>query len=862
MKPSKPQRSGFTPALDAHEDKLLLAWTLVTAGIIGAVTVCFMLATENLGQKLHPAGDHAAWRRLLMPILGAGVAGFLLRRFFPQSAGSGIPQTKAALVLHDGHISLRTAVGKFICSTITLASGISLGREGPSVQVGAGIASALGRRLGLDRRRVSSLIPVGAAAAVSAAFNTPIAAVLFTLEELVGNLHAPLLGSVVLSAATSWMVMRALLGDDPLFHVPPYQLVHPVEFVFYAILGVFGGFVSAGFVKLLLRIRAWFATFPAHTKAIQPMAGGLFVGLVAWYVPEVLGVGYPIVDEALNGKLILQSMVLLLGLKFLATVLCYSSGNAGGIFGPSLFIGAMLGGATGSIAHYFLPDMTGSVGAYALAGMGAAFAGIVRAPLTSVIMIFEITRDYSIIVPLMISNLLSFFISQKLQPKPVYEALLLQDNIHLPNARMEMTPRTARDTMRTRRDGEVATDGILYPDEPMERALEVFAGLTDGSVASVRSRLDPEREEGVLTLSDVLADYRRQEPAPAPRQGRALLIGLAVALVVLLTGVSIFNYFSKRDRHAVAQEQYQVGLDLAAAGRTDEAIEILRTSVAALRGEEQRLVLARNLVTAGRLNEAQVFLREVLNENPSLGPANYWMARAERASGRDTYARELYNRAIYGDWPSFAIASRRDARWELSETLETLGVRDAALAELSQLQAENAKDREWLLRIAQRYFTMGEYARSAQQYSALRSRDPKDVAAISGVGRSLFAAARYAEAIDPLQAAVTLAPDRSDLARELELARAVNTLDPAARGLSARSRRQRATELLSAVRSLARACPAVKPSANPVPRNRDEILEEAAGLWQSLSEACPQNEKSEPLRLLFASPGFRALQNR
>ena len=165
----------------------------------------------------------------------------MLARYFPQARGSGIPQTKTALFLHDGFISLRTVVGKFTMCAVTLASGMALGREGPSVQVGAGLASVLGRRLGLSKRSVEALVPIGASAALAAAFNTPIAAVLFTLEEVMGDLHAPVLGSIVLSSATSWIVLHLLLGDEPLFHVPAYQLVHPIEFLFYAVLGVAGG---------------------------------------------------------------------------------------------------------------------------------------------------------------------------------------------------------------------------------------------------------------------------------------------------------------------------------------------------------------------------------------------------------------------------------------------------------------------------------------------------------------------------------------------------------------------------------------------------------------------------------------------
>ena len=199
--------------------------------------------------------------------------------------------------------------------------------------------------------------------------------------------------------------MHLILGDQPLFHVPPYQLVSPLEFGIYAILGVIGGLGSVCFVRLLLNLRLWFRRLPPSTVWIQPVAeGGLFVGLIGWFVPEVLGVGYDYVDRVLGGDIPVKTVALLAVLKIVATPMCYSSGNAGGIFGPSLFIGAMLGGVTGGVAHSLFPAVTANPGAYALVGMGTAFAGIVRTPFTSVIMIFEMTRDYAIIVPLMISK--------------------------------------------------------------------------------------------------------------------------------------------------------------------------------------------------------------------------------------------------------------------------------------------------------------------------------------------------------------------------------------------------------------------------------------------------------------------------
>ena len=481
---------------DTHLSLLL---SLLIGALVGLVIVAFILLTGRLSARMFPE-DGAGWRRILVPLAGSLAGGFFLFRYFPQARGSGIPQTRAALLLYDGKIKLRTVFGKFFCCSLTLASGVALGREGPSVHIGAGLASVIAQKLGLRREQVKALVPVGCAAALAAAFNTPIAAVLFSLEEIMGDLHAPVLGSVVLSSATSWMVLHLFLGDDPLFHVPAYHLVHPSEFGLYAVLGVVGGLTSVAFVKLLLHLRLWFRLLPNSTVWFQPAIGGLAVGLMGFFVPDVLGVGYAYVERVLNGDVILGMVLLLLVLKITATAVCYSSGNAGGIFGPSLFIGAMLGASFGSIAHTWLPHSTAGPGAYALIGMGTAFAGIIRTPLTSVIMIFELTRDYSIIVPLMISNLISYFISSRLQTEPIYEALVHQDGIHLPRPEHKL-PRDQRRISAIMRE----IPRLPSPEHTTADAVR----LAHEAQLDVVPVLSAKGLEGVLSLASLEAELAR-----------------------------------------------------------------------------------------------------------------------------------------------------------------------------------------------------------------------------------------------------------------------------------------------------------------------------------------------------------------
>ncbi|MGE0445628.1 MAG: chloride channel protein [Vicinamibacterales bacterium] len=418
-------------SISTTEDRLFLILTIIVGIAAGITAVLFSVAIELTTRRLFGL-DPGPWRLWLTPVIGSVFASALLAFAVPEARGSGVPQTKAAYQLHGGMIPGRVAAGKFLLGVMTIGSGQALGREGPSVQIGAGLAAATGRWLELSPRRRRDLVAVGAAGALAAAFNTPVAAVLFTLEEIIGDMNAPLLGSTVVASVGSVIVQRAMLGNEPLFHVPTYELVHPGELGAYAVLGIVGGLLSVLFCRGLLRLRAGFRRLPARTAPWHPVVGGLATGFLLLIAPAILGVGYEYVDGALNGSLALQVMIVLCLLKAIATGLSYASGNSGGVFAPSLYIGAMLGGAIGVVVHTYAPFPTATPGAYALVGMGTIFAGIIRAPLTSVFMIFEITQDYQILVPLMVANLLSFLISKHYQAVPLYDALLQQDGVHLP----------------------------------------------------------------------------------------------------------------------------------------------------------------------------------------------------------------------------------------------------------------------------------------------------------------------------------------------------------------------------------------------------------------------------------------------
>lgn len=419
--------------LRLRDNQLFLALTIVVGILAGLAAVLFSLAIDWTARGLFGL-DPGTARLFLVPVGASLVAGLALSFLFPDARGSGIPQTKAAFHLHGGVMPLRVPIGKFLMGVLCIGGGHSVGREGPSVQIGAGLASAIGQRVPLPPERLKALVAVGAAGALSAAFNTPVAAVIFALEEVIGDLNAPLLGSTVVASVASVVVERAILGDAPLFRVPQYRLEHPAELLAYGVLGIAGGILAAAFCRGLLSLRRWFLTLPSRTRPFQPVAGALVIGAMLVFVPQVRGVGYEYVDQALSGGLLVSGLILLCVAKLAATIVSYASGNAGGVFAPSLYIGAMAGAAVGALVQAYAPFPTASPGAYALVGMGALFAGIVRAPLTSVFMIFEVTQDYEILVPLMVANLLAFTIARRFQPVPLYRALLEQDGVKLPIA--------------------------------------------------------------------------------------------------------------------------------------------------------------------------------------------------------------------------------------------------------------------------------------------------------------------------------------------------------------------------------------------------------------------------------------------
>ena len=343
-------------------------------------------------------------------------------------------------------------IGKFLLAALSIGSGQSLGPEDPSLHFGAGVASRIGRSVGLSRERMRLFAPVGAAAGLAAAFNAPISAVLLVIEEVIGQWTAAILGSIVLSAVSAVVVARWFWGAQPMFRIPPVTLRDPRELLAYAVLGVVGGFSSLALTKALAYLRPRLRSQPANLQMFMPALAGLFVGGIAYFgIPEVLGTGYGAMDAAMHAQYTIKLLLALAALKLIASTVSFSAGAPGGMFATALFIGAMLGSAVGSFEHMFFPSLTGSVGSYALVGMGVFFAAFIRVPLTSVFMILEISGNYSVILPVILANTIAYLISRTLQPVPILELFTHQDGLYLPSMEEE------------REDSELHFEDALQP---------------------------------------------------------------------------------------------------------------------------------------------------------------------------------------------------------------------------------------------------------------------------------------------------------------------------------------------------------------------------------------------------------------
>ena len=374
------------------------------------------------------------WWKILAPSAGGAIVGLIIWRFASEVSGHGVPEVMEAVALRGGRIRPRVVLAKLVASGICIGSGGSVGREGPIVQIGSALGSAIGQWLRIDRERLRTLVGCGAAAGIAATFNAPIAGALFAVEIILGDFGVAQFSPIVISSVVGTVVSQHYLGDFPAFVLPAYSMEHPYELFAYAGLGILAGLVALGFVRTLYASEDLFEKFRV-VPPIRALLGGAAIGVIGIWLPHVFGVGYEAINEALNGTLVWQLMLLLVVAKVIAVAITIGSGGSGGIFAPSLFIGAMLGGAVGTVVHRVWPESTASPGAYALVGMGAVVAAGTHAPITAIVMIFELTGEYKIILPLMITCIIATLLATRLQAGSIYTLKLLRRGVDIHGGR-------------------------------------------------------------------------------------------------------------------------------------------------------------------------------------------------------------------------------------------------------------------------------------------------------------------------------------------------------------------------------------------------------------------------------------------
>lgn len=368
---------------------------------------------------------------IIIPMIGGLIVGPLIYFFAPEAKGHGVPEVMQAILLKGGFIRARVAIIKAIASAITIGTGGSVGREGPIIQIGSSIGSTVGQFFRVPNKRLKTLVGCGAAAGIAAAFNAPIAGALFAVEIILMDFAVAQFSPIVISSVMATVISRMFEGNFVAFLVPKYELASPYEIIFYFILGAVTGIISYLFIKTLYFSEDFFDNKFKIPEYFKPVVGGLLLGIIALAFPQIMGVGYETINIALKGEMLWYLALILIFTKIIATSITLGSGGSGGIFAPSLFMGAMLGYFFGNIVHTYFPGISAPANAYALVAMGGLVAGTTRAPITAIIIVFELTSDYRIILPLMITCIISMIISTKLSRESIYTLKLLLRNINI-----------------------------------------------------------------------------------------------------------------------------------------------------------------------------------------------------------------------------------------------------------------------------------------------------------------------------------------------------------------------------------------------------------------------------------------------
>ncbi|MCV2395608.1 chloride channel protein [Actinotalea sp. M2MS4P-6] len=487
----------------------------------------------GLGQ--HPPHPWLPWLGagfvVLAPVVGGLIYGPMVQRWAKEARGHGVPEVMLAVSQKGGRIPGKVAVVKALASALTIGSGGSVGREGPIVQIGSALGSRIAQTARLSETRVRTLVACGAASGIAATFNAPIAGVFFALELLLRDFQAESFGVVVLAAVVASVIGRAILGDVPFLELPSFELPHAGSFVLVALLGVLAGVIGVIFTRTLYAFEDVADKIWRGPEWARPAVGGVLLGLLLLAIPQMYGVGYPVLEAGVQGQYAIAVLLGLLIAKVVATSLTIAIGGSGGVFAPSLFIGGMLGAAFGASVHEAFPGWAGPAGAYALIGMGAVFAGAARAPITAVLILFELTGEYTIILPMMLAIVLATGVSRALSRDSVYTLKIRRRGI-------EMDARAADPRMTEKTVGDImeAAPTALAPDVALEIAARRLLGSGRGSLPVVEDgmligqvRADriaaaiEDEDTTALSVRDVLDDVPQARTETVLRRGMEAL---------------------------------------------------------------------------------------------------------------------------------------------------------------------------------------------------------------------------------------------------------------------------------------------------------------------------------------------------
>lgn len=503
---------GFTK-LDLKQKFFIL--NLVTGLAAGGVSILLHQGIYYL-MRIFETSSGFTLKSFILGGISLALGSYIVK-LVPACAGSGIPRTKVLLAVHHGIISTKEWTTKIVATILSLASGVPLGSEGPTIAIAAGVGSSLGRNFQMPERKVKSLVYAGASAGIAAAFNTPIAAVIFTMEEIIGNSTVKSMGPILISSLVASITAAALVGQNSVFTPVSYSYNSSYELIFYLALGVFAGIAGPLFISQIIAVRQLTKKYFKHHKFTLSMFAFLVVGAISLYVPEISGNGLAIVNQLLQGQVRgWDVLAVLLIVKFIACAFCYGAGISGGILMPVLFLGAVLGSLFGIISTHVFDLSEIEVGSYCLVGMGAFFAAVMRTPFTSIIIVFEMTHDYRIVLPLMLACLVSYFLSERIKPGTIYERVAHDEGYELPGHEDEdLLHQTTVEEIYLAKEGQLKEnlpyDRYVYPDQSLSVALVKLRRQEASEGLIVVDRMNPQVMLGEITLQNVFDFLSRKE---------------------------------------------------------------------------------------------------------------------------------------------------------------------------------------------------------------------------------------------------------------------------------------------------------------------------------------------------------------